>query len=136
MFRKLWKRGNALDLGQMWNQVRSLCLGLREVPSRLWGCLLPCKLTSCSRVFLSNESAVCTAERTCFPAGEGQREDSHTILRPPFLSWKEGLGRGLCCCCCCYVLLLFIAIVQWCSLVLVFWDFRFCFFLLVRWKLC
>lgn len=25
----------------------------------------------------SNESAVCTAERTCFPAGEGQREDSH-----------------------------------------------------------
>lgn len=92
----------------------SLFFGLREVPSRLWGCFLICELTSYSCVYLVPSlmiSTMYTAEKNCFPTGVGQRKDSHKILLPPFLCLE---GRKVYCYC---LLLLF-------SDILRFWYFE------------
>lgn len=87
-----WRRGGAFRPGTAvesgsvlvpWPSGRSFA-SLRLSPPTCRSGFVP----ACS---WSNEDAVCTAERACFPLQE-DRGKIHTILPPPLLSWE---GRCL-----------------------------------------
>ena len=73
----------------------------------------------------SNESTVCTAERTCFPAGEGQREDSHNSSTSSSFLGRKVLGEPFAVAvaimyCSCLLLLFSDILLFWCFEILGF----------------